>query len=330
MFMILVTLQMSWVGCAANQSQSTSPDSRLNLPTVQLMTSTDGQESMRATYLADHSNILVSIQNHPQLSPAGVSDDEITLWIKHNADMLTRFLGSFPVQKINVIVQRQSRGRIGGGSTNPLRINIRVGQSTTSKDLNNDWIMLHEMFHLAFPDTRDELVWLNEGMASYFEPIARAREGNLTLQQVWSEFARGMSQGLPDPHDQGLNRTHTWGRVYWGGALFCLQADVEIRRQTQNKHSLDDVLRAIVRQGGSNQTHWPIARILNVGDQATGTKVLSTLYREQALAPGKVDLPKLWSQLGIKYIRTRNGDQVVFDDNAPLADVRQAITSQSQ
>jgi len=28
--------------------------------------------------------------------------------------------------------------------------------------------------------------------------------------------------------DRGLDHTHTWGRTYWGGALFCLPRRVEI------------------------------------------------------------------------------------------------------
>ena len=41
--------------------------------------------------------------------------------------------------------------------------------------------------------------------------------------------------GLPEPGDEGLDYTHTWGRTYWGGATFCLLADVRIRRETHNR-----------------------------------------------------------------------------------------------
>jgi hypothetical protein len=41
---------------------------------------------------------------------------------------------------------------------------------------------------------------------------------------------RDMPKGLPQAGDQGLDNTDTWGRKYWGGAMFCLMADIEIRR----------------------------------------------------------------------------------------------------
>ena len=37
---------------------------------------------------------------------------------------------------------------------------------------------------------------------------------------------------------------YPWRRTYWGGALFARLADVEIRRQTQNRLGLQDALRA--------------------------------------------------------------------------------------
>jgi predicted metalloprotease with PDZ domain len=130
-----------------------------------------------------------------------------------------------------------------------------------------------------------------------------------------------MPQGLPAAGDQGLNHTHTWGRTYWGGALFCLLADVEIRRHSRNRKGLVDALRAVNRAGGSIESDWPIERALRVGDTAAGGKVLMSLYEQMAAKPMPVDLPDLWRQLGVR----REAGQVIFDDSAPLAKVRAAI-----
>ena len=59
--------------------------------------------------------------------------------------------------------------------------------------------------------------WIEEGLATYVEPIARARAGGLTPQKVWGDMVDAMPQGLPKPGDRGLDFTHTWGRTYWGG-----------------------------------------------------------------------------------------------------------------
>ena len=66
---------------------------------------------------------------------------------------------------------------------------------------------------------------------------------------------------------------------------------------------------------------WPLARILEVGDGATGTTVLHELYDELGRVHGTVDLDALFRRLGV---RADHG-VATFDDRAPLAAVRDAI-----
>jgi hypothetical protein len=136
-------------------------------------------------------------------------------------------------------------------------------------------------------------------------------------------MVRDMPKGLPGPGDRGLDRTHTWGRTYWGGAIFCLTADVEIRKATGNKAGLQQALRGIVDAGGTIEYGWPIDRILRVGDKATGTTVLADLYAKMGAEPYAPDLDALWRELGVSVKEGR----VVFDDSAPLASIRRAITA---
>ena len=112
---------------------------------------------------------------------------------------------------------------------------VRIGQHATQEDLKDDWTMTHELDHMAFPSLPDDQHWMEEGLATYVEPIARVETGELKPQQIWHDMVRDMHKGEPAEGDQGLDHTHTWGRTYWGGAMFCLVADVEIRRQTGNK-----------------------------------------------------------------------------------------------
>jgi hypothetical protein len=143
----------------------------------------------------------------------------------------------------------------------------------------------------------------------------------MTAEKVWGEMRRDMPQGLPATGDRGLDRTHTWGRTYWGGAFFCLMADVEIRKQTANARGLQDALRAINRAGGTIEVDWPLERAIEIGDKATGGKTLAELYSKMAFQPVVIDLDQLWEQLGV--LRTRGG--VTLDDDAPLAAIRRAI-----
>jgi hypothetical protein len=246
-------------------------------------------------------------------------------WVGQAARAVSAYYGRFPVPRARVrIFARDGRGISHGTSygDDGVWCRITVGRGTTAADLNEDWMLTHEMVHFAFPSVSRRHHWIEEGTATYVEPIARVRIGNLTAAQVWSDLLRDMHQGLPGEGDQGLDNTHTWGRTYWGGALFCLLADIGIRKNTANAKGLEDALRAINRAGGTIEADWPLERALETGDKAADGKTLMELYRKMRAQPMMVDLPELWKQLGIA--RADEG-KVVFDDRAPLAGVRKAM-----
>jgi hypothetical protein len=85
-------------------------------------------------------------------------------------------------------------------------------------------------------------------------------------------------------------------------------------------------LRAIAATGAHVEEYWTLPRVWNVGDQATGTSVLAELYERMALRPEPTDLDDLYLRLGVKV----QGQSVVFDDNAPLAEIRRSLTASEQ
>jgi hypothetical protein len=205
---------------------------------------------------------------------------------------------------------------------------ISVGQATSEKQLDDDWMMTHEFIHMAFPDVSgesDDHHWMEEGMATYIEPIARAQIGRMTSQRAWGDFVRDMPQGLPQAGDQGLDLTHTWGRTYWGGAIFWLLADVGIREATHNQKGLQDAMRAILDAGGNITEDWTVERVAEVGDRATGTTVIADLYKQMKTTAVRTDLDDLWQRMGVQV----KGGSVTFDDRAPFAEIRKAITAPS-
>jgi hypothetical protein len=250
-------------------------------------------------------------------------------WVQRATKAVATYYGRFPVAKARVLIlpvpddrgvlQGTTWGDMGGFSG---FTRMRIGQHTTQSDLTEDWTMTHELVHMAFPDLPDNQHWMEEGLATYVEPIARVQAGELSAQQVWADMMQGMPKGEPRAGDRGMDHTGTWGRTYWGGAMFCLVADVEIRKQTNNRKGLQDALRAIVDAGGTIDKDWPLMRSLAIGDHATGTTVLTDLYKKWGDAPMPVDLDSLWKQLGVRL--GEHGAE--FDATAPLARIREAIT----
>ena len=254
-----------------------------------------------------------------------VPTKDIFRWVQSAAESVSAYYGHFPVSHVVIrITPFKGRG-VRNGMTfgdRGARINILVGNETSSSELASDWMMTHEMVHLAFPSVDENHHWIEEGIATYVEPIARIQAGHLKTEQMWLDLVRDMPQGLPQDGDRGLDHTHTWGRTYWGGALFCLLADVEIRRQTNNSKGLEHALRGILDAGGDIRKEWNLQDVLAVGDLAVGVSVLQPLYAKMKDKPVNVDLAILWAQLGVQS----DGAMVRFDDSATLAAVRRAIT----
>lgn len=263
----------------------------------------------------------IRVDIDPQIT--WLSREAVLEWVKTAATAVGDYYGRFPVSQLTITVLPGGEGRIGGGeAVGSGSIRVQLGRQTRPADLHDDWVLTHEMFHLGFPDLPSQYLWMNEGLADYLEPVARCRIGNLTPTEMWKQMVEGIPQGLPQPGDQGLDQTHTWGRTYWGGTLFWLLADVQIREQTSNRHSLDDAARAILDACGNGSRRWQLSDVLQTGDRATGTSVLTDLHAQMGPHPWAPDLQSLWSRLGVQY----DNGAVNLVDTAPLANVRRALT----
>jgi hypothetical protein len=251
--------------------------------------------------------------------------EKILDWVKASAKAVSTYYGRFPVKSLRLLLVPVDGPRVRGGTTWGYRgaaIRVLLGQTSREDDLRRDWVLVHEMVHTALPDMAERYNWLSEGLAVYVEPIARVQAGDLTAQEIWLAMMRDMPKGLPQAGDQGLDNTDTWGRKYWGGAMFCLTADIEIRKATGNRLGLQDAMRGVLAAGGSHEVDWSIERILSTADKAVGVDVLTRLHNDWGRRPVTPDLDRLWRDLGL---RNKDGN-VEFDSAAPLAGIREAIT----
>ncbi|WP_291858727.1 hypothetical protein [Bradyrhizobium sp.] len=251
--------------------------------------------------------------------------DKVLDWIRASARAVSTYYGRFPVGSLKLLLVPVDGARVRGGTTWGHRgaaIRVLLGRESGEDDLRRDWVMVHEMVHLALPEIAPRHAWLSEGLAVYVEPVARVQAGDLTASEAWRAMMRDMPQGLPQAGDRGLDNTDSWGRKYWGGAMFCLLADIEIRKRTNNRMGLQDAMRAVIAAGGNHEVVWPIERVLATADQAIGVNVLTHLHDEMGAKAVTPDIAGLWRDLGL---RLQNGI-LDFDDTAPLAAIRAAIT----
>lgn len=253
-----------------------------------------------------------------------MTDEMLREWVEDAASVTVPLFGRFPVDRTTLfVVPAKGEDEVIFGKVLSLAgasVVVVVGDQMGPSARHKDWVLVHELFHLGFPTFRGEGRWLGEGLATYYEPILRARAGWTSETEVFHQFARNMPRGQPaEGSNAGLASREDLDAIYWGGALFCLAADVRIREATRGKKSLDDVLRASLARGGDATRVWTVREVVRLGDATTGTSVLSEMYDRHAARGERIDLEGLLSSLGVGQ------DGREPDDSRPLSWIRREI-----
>ena len=247
-----------------------------------------------------------------------------TRWIEASARAVAQFYGRFPVPRTVLgVLPVADRDNVLFGKVLPESapgIVLLVGERASKRALYDDWVLVHELFHLGFPSFDKQGKWLDEGLATYYEPIIRARAGFISERQVWREFFQEMPHGLSSVR-AGLERSKNFRGMYWGGAIVCLLADIEARRASQGKVGLEAGLHRVLEAGGDASRVWELSETVRLIDSAFSKPILADLTGAYGQLGASVDLPALFGKLGVRGA----GNSVEFDDKAPLASVRRAI-----
>lgn len=254
-------------------------------------------------------------------------------WIEDAAQSIAAIYGRFPVPSPQVLVLPGARAQ----EPTPWAYVLRGGQAASHFYVNQrrpvseyveDWTAPHELSHLLLPtiDSRD--AWLSEGLATYYQNVSRVRSGAITAEDAWQRMHAGFRRGRDwGPKElslaQATERMYREGgymRVYWQGTALLLAADVELRRLSDGRQSLDTVLEAFGRCCLDPDPEWRARDVLARFDELSGTKVFTTLHDTQIEAPGFPDLSGLYRQLGLRAL----GGKLEVGEG-PLARIRDAI-----
>jgi hypothetical protein len=187
---------------AAALSSSANPPSPQRDSSHPIAAGRQRLQSSRYFLKIGQSDIEVDIQ----LQPSALQTDDVLQWVRRAAESVTTYYGRFPVQRVQVSVTQSedSDESIHGTTWGDIEgfqgvSRMSLGRSISNTDLAADWTMTHEFVHMGMASLADEHHWLEEGLATYVEPIARAQDGQLTAEKVWRDVVSGMPQGEPQP-----------------------------------------------------------------------------------------------------------------------------------
>jgi predicted metalloprotease with PDZ domain len=178
------------------------------------------------------------------------------------------------------------------------------------------------------PALDDRGTWLGEGLATYYQTVLRVRAGRITAAAGWQRMAEGYAEAHDDVRGEALedvsasmNRTHHFSYVYRAGALFWLTMDVDLRRASNGKQSLDSALAAFRACCLPSYREWEPEEFIQHLDRALGVQTFTRRYDEFRARTTFPEWRDLFARLGVDA----DGKDVPFDDAAPDAAIRTAI-----
>lgn len=269
-------------------------------------------------------------------SVPAIDHDVICDWIMSGARAIISLYGRFPVPAPQILILPSGRAdepvpwavvKRGGGEA----VHLYVDPSYSRRAFIDDWTLVHELSHFIHPRMPRADAWLYEGLASYYQNVLRGRTGLLSPETAWRKLHEGFLRGRNDTDRRqplfriarDMYRNRRYMQVYWSGAAYALAADVQLRRSSAGKQSLDTVLARFQACCLPTDHYWSGKTFAEKLDELGETRLFSELYEEYVDLKGFPDLRQLYRDLGLKA----RGRSLHFDDNAPLATLRWTIMS---
>jgi hypothetical protein len=261
---------------------------------------------------------------------------KLQAWIGSGLNTLTSLYGRIPVPDLQILVVPLERnadpvpwGEVTRGGADA--VHLYVDSTRPLSDLTNNWVLAHELGHLIHPYLTRSDAWFSEGVASYYQNVLRARAGLITPQLAWKKLNAGFERGAAQ-----ATRTDTlaedtpamldkgrYMRVYWGGAAIALMADLDFRRRSQGRISLDWVFDRYARCCLPSKQRVTALALMIALDTIAEMDVLVPLYERYAMTSQFPDLTQSYQELGI----AKRGGTLAFSQAPDAGYLRAAIMS---
>ncbi|MFO0573642.1 MAG: hypothetical protein U1A78_06580 [Polyangia bacterium] len=260
--------------------------------------------------------------------PRRASDAALRGWIETAVGAVDRFYGTLLHDRVHVTLVPVPGSRKPALFGSVMRrglasVVLYIGAGCERFDFREEWVAVHELFHLGNPLTDGKMSWFVEGFTTYYQDVLRGRLRALTPAATWGDLWDGVRRFCQPTggaslaeESESLRRTHRYTRVYWGGACVALLTDIAIREHSRGQVTLDDVLRALRQQ--SLRAPVEEDEVIAALDRAAGRPLVKALLAERRA----IAVREALARLGV----IPTGDETVeLRDDAPLAGLRRAM-----
>src|SRR5260221_7639491 len=132
-------------------------------------------------------------------TPLAIGDEATLEWIKGGASCVASLFGRFPTDAAVFVVPVHDADEVVFGRVMSLAgasVVLLFGDAVRAGGAKDDWVVVHELFHLGCPSFVGEGHWLEEGLATYYEPIMRERAGWMSARDLGAHCAGEVPRGV--------------------------------------------------------------------------------------------------------------------------------------
>ena len=261
---------------------------------------------------------------------ATVDREKIAADLKRMVEAATRLMGDVPYRHYTFLMMGTGNGGIEHTNSASIAFN---GNSLNNENGYRGWLsyVAHEYFHnfnvkrirpLALgpfdydKENLTDMLWVSEGLSVYYQDIVMLRAGLMTREQYLDKMknAIGRFENAPGHHYQSATESsmNAWGSgsgvgvdrstsisYYDDGAMLGAMLDLKIRHESQNRKSLDDVMRVLYRKYYREKKRgWTDAEFRGECESAAGGD-LSEVF-EYASTTRDVDYAKYFALAGLR------------------------------
>lgn len=288
--------------------------------------------------------------------PATVSREKMLADLKRMVDAATKLIGDIPYKNYTFLM-------IGRGNGGIEHLNSAAiffgGNSLTNEAGYRRWLsyVAHEYFHnfnvkrirpIALGpfdyDTENltNMLWVSEGLSVYYQDLVTVRAGLVTADQYLDKMKASITdfENAPGHRYQSATESswNTWGgsgvgndrnttiSYYNNGGMLGAMLDLKIRHETQNRKSLDDVMRSLYRTYYQQKTRgFTDAEFRQECESAAGGS-LEELF-QYASTSKEMDYARYFAYAGLEVLRTsEDAPGGYIGINTSTRDGRLAIT----
>lgn len=199
------------------------------------------------------------------------------------------------------------KGHLGGGASGR-SISVHIGDEL-NKASRRFWLPL--VAHIVSAlwvgsrgiDFREQEYWFSAGFTGYYSDIVSVRLGLTSetdflrrFQHRWKSYLS--RQGELSIREAGEDKSANRELVYDGGSLVAAALDLQIRTLTENRSSLDDVMKQMYREFGLTDDTFTMGDVIRIVSQIAGED-FEPFFKKYVSGTERLPLEKYLSDTGM-------------------------------